>query len=406
MNKDPLAGTRILDLTTVIMGPYATHIMADMGAEVIKVESPEGDAFRRYGPSRSEGMGGSVLQLHRNKHSVVLDLKNEVARRALDRLIERSDVVVHNLRPGPAKRLKLDWASVKAINPKVVLCAARGFGAEGPYAEKAAYDDIIQAGCGLAALHGQVHGVPLYVPTALCDKIAGQTIAYAVLAALLYRTRTGEGQEIEVPMFETAVEFMMAEHLGPSAFEPPLGPVGFSRQLSAHRKPYKTADGWICILPYSDRNWVDFFRLVDMPDLAVDARFADINARGENVDALYSLVNREAARRSTQEWESLCDSVGIACMPVISLQTIDENAHVQAVGLIESSVHPTEGAYRSVRPPVRFGASPYTLRKHAPRLGEDGPRILGSLGLSAEDLQQLLPQTDASAQLLDTCAVP
>ena len=404
MSTDPLAGTRVLDLTTVIMGPYATHIMADLGAEVIKVEAPGGDAFRRYGPSRSEGMGGSVLQLHRNKHSVVLDLKNEVARRALDKLIERSDVVVHNLRPGPAKRLGLDWASVSKVNPKVVLCAARGFGSDGPYADKAAYDDIIQAGCGMAALHGQVHGTPRYAPTALCDKIAGQTIAYAVMAALLYRSRTGEGQEIEVPMFETSIEFMMAEHLGASAFEPPLGPVGFARQLSAHRKPYKTSDGWICILPYSDRNWADFFRMVGMAGLTTDARFSDINARGQNVDALYSIVNLEAARRSTQEWVDLCDSAGIPCMPVIALQDIDENPHVRAVGLMESSVHPTEGAYRSVRPPVRFGASPYKLRRHAPRLGQDTSLVLGGLGLSDEDLEQLLPQSEAAARVLEAMA--
>ncbi len=401
MSTDPLAGIRVLDLTTVIMGPYATHIMADLGAEVIKVEAPEGDAFRQYGPSRSEGMGGSVLQLHRNKHSVVLDLKNAAARRALDKLIERSDVVVHNLRPAPARRLKLDWTSVSKVNPKVVLCAARGFGSEGPYADKAAYDDIIQAGCGMAALHGQVHGTPRYVPTAMCDKIAGQTIAYAVMAALLYRSRTGEGQEIEVPMFETSIEFMMTEHLGPSAFEPPLGPVGFARQLSAHRKPYKTADGWICILPYSDRNWSDFFRMVGMADTAVDARFSDINARGQNVDALYSIVNLEAAKRSTGEWVALCDSAGIPCMPVIALQDIDENPHVQAVGLMESSVHPTEGAYRSVRPPVRFGASPYKLRRHAPRLGQDSAQVLGGLGLSAEDLQQLLPHTGVAEPVLE-----
>lgn len=401
MSTDPLAGTRVLDLTTVIMGPYATHIMADLGAEVIKVESPEGDAFRQYGPSRSEGMGGSVLQLHRNKHSVVLNLKNDAARRALDKLIERSDVVVHNLRPGPAKRLGLDWASVSKVNPKVVLCAARGFGSDGPYADKAAYDDIIQAGCGMAALHGQVHGTPRYVPTAMCDKIAGQTIAYAVMAALLYRSRTGEGQEIEVPMFETSIDFMMAEHLGPSAFEPPLGPVGFARQLSAHRKPYKTSDGWICILPYSDRNWVDFFHMVGMAGLATDARFSDINARGQNVDALYSIVNLEATRRSTQKWVDLCDGAGIPCMPVIALQDIDKNPHVRAVGLIESSMHPTEGAYRSVRPPVRFGASPYKLRRHAPRLGQDSAQVLGSLGLTADDLHQILPQATAAAPVLE-----
>ncbi|MES2979763.1 MAG: CoA transferase [Pseudomonadota bacterium] len=398
MSKAPLAGITILDLTTVIMGPFATHILADMGATVIKVEGPEGDTMRQYGPSRSEGMGGSILQLHRNKESVVLDLKTAAARRALQKLIAGSDAVVHNLRPGPAQRLGLDWEAVRQSNPKVVLCAARGFGADGPYAEKAAYDDIIQAGCGLAGLYGQVHGAPRYVPTALCDKIAGQAIAYAVLAALLHKERTGEGQEVEVPMFETSVEFLMTEHLGAAAFEPPLGPYGFSRQLSPHRKPYRTADGWVCILPYSNRNWHDFFNLIGEPDLATDPRFSGVDARGRNVNALYSLVNLEAEKRSTEEWIRLCDSVGIACMPVIGLQHVQDDAHVRAVGLLESSVHPTEGAYRAVRPPVRFGASPYQLRNHAPRLGQDSARILGRLGLSAEDLAELLPAGEQASR--------
>ena len=391
MSRQTLTGIRILDLTAVIMGPYATHILADMGADVIKVEPPGGDAFRRYGPARSDGMGGSILQLHRNKRSIVLDFKRPAARRALEKLIANSDVVIHNQRPALARRLGLDWETVSRINPDVVLCAARGFGADGPYAEKPAYDDIIQAGSGYAALVDQVHGVPRYAPTAICDKIAGQTVAYAVLGALLFRERGGGGQEIEVPMFETSIEFMMTEHLGPSAFEPPLGPVGFNRQLSIHRKPYRTADGWICILPYSDRNWVDFFHLVGKPELANDVRFNGIDARGRNVDELYSIVDAESLLRSTDAWVALCDGAGIACMPVIALQDIDKNPHVQAVGLIESSVHPTEGAYRALRPPVKFGAAPYALRNHAPRTGADSESVLGALGLSAQDLQDLLP---------------
>ena len=390
MAQQTLTGIRILDLTSVIMGPYATHILADMGAEVIKVEPPEGDAFRRYGPARHDGMGGSVLQLHRNKQSVVLDLKLPAARRALARLIVNSDAVIHNLRPGPAQRLGLDWEAVRRINPNVVLCAARGFGSDGPYADKPAYDDIIQAGSGLAALYEQVHGRPHYAPTAIADKVGGQTIAYAVLGALLFRERGGSGQEIEVPMFETSIEFMMAEHLGPAAFEPPLGPVGFKRQLSIHRKPYRTADGWICILPYSDRNWTDFFHLVGRPELAVDARFDGIDARGRNVDALYEIVDKESVRRTTAEWIAMCDGAGIACMPVIALQDIDRNEHVRAVGLMPSDVHPTEGPYRAVRPPVRFGAAPYALRCHAPRLGADSASVLGRLDLAEDDLRELL----------------
>lgn len=389
-SRGALSDIRVIDLTTVIMGPYATHILADMGADVIKVEAPGGDAFRRYGPSHHSGMGGSVLNLHRNKRGVQLDLKDVNARRALDQLIAASDVVVHNLRPQAAARLALDWASVEKINPRVVLCAARGFGEEGPYGHKAAYDDLIQAGSGLASLYGQVHGTPQYVPTALCDKIAGQAIAYAVLAALLHRERGGSGQEIEVPMFETLVEFMLTEHFGPGTFVPPLGPVGFPRQLSPWRKPYQTRDGWACILPYSDRNWIDFFAFIQEPEMARDPRFSNVATRVEHVDALYRIVETRAMKYTTAEWESFCDRVSIPCMPVLALEDIKDDVHVQSVRLMEVVEHPTEGAYRSVRSPIRFGATPYQLRCYAPRVGEHTAEVLREVGLPEEEVQALL----------------
>jgi crotonobetainyl-CoA:carnitine CoA-transferase CaiB-like acyl-CoA transferase len=393
----PLKGLRVVDLTTVIMGPYATHILADMGADVIKIEAPEGDAFRRYGPSRHDGMGGSILQLHRNKRSVVLDLKQANARTALNRVIESADVLVHNLRPQPAARMALDWTSVQKINPRIILCAARGFGSSGPYANKAAYDDIIQAGSGLAALHMQVHGKPLYVPTAICDKVAGQAIVYALLAALLHRERGGSGQEIEVPMFETLIEFMLAEHLGPGAFEPPLGPIGFARQLSAERKPYRTSDGWACILPYSDRNWLDFFAFIGRLALRDDSRFADMDSRGRNVDDLYRIVNEEAPKHSTHDWIRFCDQASIACMPVLSFDELDDDPHVRAVGLFEHSDHPSEGAYRAVRSSIRFGATPYALTRHAPRLGQDTEDVLREIGLTELQISQLTSADRPSA---------
>ena len=384
-----LAGIRVIDLTTVIMGPFATRILADMGADVVKIEAPGGDSFRSYGPSRSEGMGGSILNLHRNKRSALLDLKDPRARSALDRLIEKADVVIHNFRPQAAARLALDWDSVSKINPRVVLCAARGFGQDGPYGHKAAYDDLMQAGAGFAALNDQVYGEPRYAPTAWCDKIAGQAITYAVLAALLHRERGGSGQEVEVPMFETTIDFMLAEHFGPGAFEPPLGPIGFPRQLSPNRKPYRTQDGWACILPYSDENWRDFFTFIGQPALMDDVRFSKIAERVVNINELYSLVEKHACTHTTNAWMGFCDEKSIPCMPVLNFDQLQEDPHVKAVGLFNVAEHPLEGPYRALRSPLRFSATPYELRRHAPRLGEHTAEILREAGLNDLEVSEL-----------------
>jgi crotonobetainyl-CoA:carnitine CoA-transferase CaiB-like acyl-CoA transferase len=386
----PLSGIRVLDLTTVIMGPYATRILGDMGADVIKIESPEGDSFRAYGPARHEGMGGSILNLHRNKRSILLDLKDVQGRAALLRLIATADVLVHNLRPKAAARLGLEWPEVAAINPRMVLCAARGFSEAGPYGDKAAYDDLMQAGSGFAALNQQVHGEPRYAPTAWCDKIAGQAIVHAALAALLHRERGGSGQQVEVPMFETAIDFMLAEHFGPGAFEPPLGPPGFPRQLSPRRKPYRTQDGWACILPYSDRNWQDFFAFIGHSEAADDPMYATVALRVANVDSLYALLEAHAQRHTTAEWIAFCDRVSIPCMPVLRLDQLQDDPHVVAVGLMETAEHPTEGTYRQVRSPMRFSATPYALRRHAPRVGEHTREVLLEAGLSAQEVDALV----------------
>ena len=388
-----LAGIRVVDLTTVIMGPFATRILADMGADVVKVEAPNGDSFRSYGPSRSPGMGGSVLNLHRNKRSALLDLKDPRARIALDRLIEKADVVIHNFRPQAAARLALDWASVAKINPRVVLCAARGFGQDGPYGHKAAYDDLMQAGAGFAALNEQVYGEPRYAPTAWCDKIAGQAITYAVLAALLHRERGGSGQEVEVPMFETTIDFMLAEHFGPGAFEPPLGPVGFPRQLSPNRKPYRTQDGWACLLPYSDANWRHFFEFIGQPELTGDVRFSKIAERVIHIDALYALVEQHAAKHTTAAWMAFCDQKSIPFMPVLNFEQLQDDPHVKAVELFKVVDHPLEGPYRALRSPLRFSETPYELRRHAPRLGEHTAEVLREAGLSDVEVSELtLPE--------------
>ena len=385
----PLGGIRVLDLTSVIMGPFATHILADLGADVIKVESPEGDSLRSYEPRRNPGMPGSILNLHRNKRSIVLDLKREECRAALDRLIETADVFVHTLRPAAIARLGYAYEQVRARKPDIVYCGAYGFGANGPYSDKPAYDDLIQAGSGVAALYGEVHGEPAYVPTVICDKLAGQAIAYSILAALLQRARGGPGQAIEVPMLETTIEFNLIEHMHGFAFDPPLSDPGFQRLLTRSRKPYRTRDGYACILPYSDQNWQDFYDYTGRTEFKHDPRFERLATRVQNIGILYEMLEQEAAKRTTREWVSFCDRVSIPCMPVMALRDLADDPHVRAVGLFGTAEHPSEGRYRTVRSPVNFSAAPFRIRRHAPRLGEHTAEVLAEAGFSADDVRRI-----------------
>lgn len=382
----PLGGVRVIDLTNVIMGPFATHILADLGADVIKVESPEGDSFRAYRPLRHEGMSGGFLNLNRNKRSVVLDLKQARGTAALDRLIETADVFVHALRPKAITKLGYAYPRVRTLNPDIVYCGAYGFAASGPYGDKAAYDDLIQAGSGLAALYARTHGgAPAYVPTVLCDKLARQAIATAILAALFRRAGGGSGQAVEVPMFETTVEFALTEHMGGFAFEPPLGKPGFQRVLTPSRKPFRTKDGYACLLPYSDRNWQDFFAFTGRTEFTGNPRFASLAERVQNIEPLYAMVEEEAAKRSTAEWVAFCDRVSIPCMPVLDLEDLPEDEHLRAVGFFGTADHPSEGRYRTMRRPVAFSESPFRLRRHAPRLGEHTEEVLAEIGLAPEE---------------------
>ncbi|MGP1676278.1 MAG: CaiB/BaiF CoA transferase family protein, partial [Burkholderiales bacterium] len=386
-----------LDLTGVVMGPFATHILADLGADVIKVESPEGDSTRNYKPLRHEGMAGSFLNLHRNKRGVLLDLKRPAGRAALNRLVETADAFVHNMRPKAIQRLGFDYAAVRAFNPDIVYCGAYGFGATGPYGDKAAYDDLIQAGCGIAGLYGQVHGEPAYVPTVVCDKLAGQAIAWAILAALLQRSRGGGGQSIEVPMLETSIEFTLIEHMVGAAFEPAMGKMGFVRLLSRRRKPYRTKDGYACILPYSDANWRDFFDFVGRVELKTDPRFQRLASRVSHIEALYSLVEEEAPKRTSAEWVIFCDSKSIPCMPVRDLDDLAEDPHIKAVGLFGSADHPSEGRYRTVRSPVTFSGAPFQIRRHAPQLGEHSTEVLGEAGYTTAEIEAMIRDGVTSA---------
>ncbi|WP_374346516.1 CaiB/BaiF CoA transferase family protein [Phenylobacterium sp.] len=394
LSDGPLTGLKIIDLTTVIMGPYATQMLGDLGADVIKVEPPRGDSVRAS-VGREKGISGSFLNLNRNKRSIVLDLTKEPAKRALTKLIAQADVVVHNLRPKVIARAGFDYAAVAKMNPNIIYCAATGFGSEGPYADKPAYDDLIQASSGMAAMYVPVRGEPAYAPTVICDKLAGQSIVNAVLAAVLHRERGGGGQSVEVPMFESAIAFNLVEHLAAAAFSPPLGKTGYHRLQIPERKPYKTRDGYICILPYSDRNWSDYFDFVGRKELVGHPRYATLASRGSLFHELYAMVDEDAGKLTTAEWLAFCDKADIPCMPIIGLDDIHADPHVQAVGLFEEAEHPVAGPYRVVRSPLRFSATPFRVRSHAPQLGQHNDEVLAEAGLSNEEIDAALGRAPA-----------
>ncbi len=365
-----LNGVRIVDLTTVIMGPLASRILGDLGADVIKVEPPSGDSIRAHRPHLAPGLSGMFLNLNRNKRSVMLDLKTSAGREQLATLVAGADVFMHNLRPAVMDRLGFGYERCKVLRSDIIYCAASGFGSAGPYAAKPAYDDLIQAASGFAALAEEIGGSPAYAPSVICDKVAGQAIATAILAALVHRLRTGEGQAVEAPMFELAIDFNLVEHFGGAALVPPQGAPGYPRIRSPERRPFVTADGYACILPYSDANWRDFFQFTQRTDLAADSRFHAIETRQDHIGELYAEVRQEALKRPTAEWMAFCNMADIPCMPVISLDDIFDDPHVEAVELFSIETHPRGGQYRLIRPPVTHSAQAFRLRHHAPALGE------------------------------------
>ena len=361
----PLAEIKILDLTTVVLGPLATQILADLGADVIKIESPDGDIMRYAGPARHREMGHVFLNLNRNKRSLVLDLKQEGAVPVLLALVRQSDVLMHNMRPQAMARLGFGWERLREVNPRLVYCSAHGYGQDGPFADRPAFDDIIQGGCGLVALEAATGGEARFVPTLIGDKTVGLTMVYAVMAALLQRERTGEGQAIEVPILETMTAFVMAEHMGGLTFDPPVGPPGYSRMLAPDRKPHRTADGHICVLPYTDRHWRDFFRIAGRPELADDPRLADAQTRSRHVADLYALIAECVRDAPTSYWLDKLKSADIPSGPVNPLAALPADEHLAAVDMFPKVEHRTEGSIRIVRPPVKFSSADW--RSVAPR---------------------------------------
>jgi crotonobetainyl-CoA:carnitine CoA-transferase CaiB-like acyl-CoA transferase len=328
---------------------------------------------------RSPKMSAFGMNLNRNKRSIVLDFKDTDDRATLDRLIATADVVVTNMRRSALARLGLDEAGVRAVKPDVIYCIANGYGSDGPKADDAAYDDVIQAASGLASMFSWVGDEPRLVPSIYADKITGVHVAFAISSALHGRARTGKGCSIEVPMAETMAAFNMVEHLSGHTFEPHLGSFSYNRIRTPHRKPRQTTDGWIVILPYSDDNWQQFWTFGERPDYLDDERFATQSKRVDHADALYSLLDGIIAMKSTVEWLGFCAEHSIPASEVIELEHLGDDPHFAAVELIRSDVHPTEGAYRYVRDPIRIDGTTAPLRHHAPRLGADTDAILSEL---------------------------
>lgn len=386
----PLSGIKIVDLTSVVMGPYATQIFGDMGAEVIKVESPEGDIMRHMGVGRSKAMGPIHLSVNRNKKSLVLDLRAPAGRAALLRVVADADVFVHAMRPAAIERLGLDYPQIREINPGIVYCGAYGFGNGGPYADDPAYDDMIQGVSGLCSINARLAGEPRFTPTIIGDKVAGLTIAYSVLGALFHKLRSGEGQSIEVPMFESLASFMLIEHMWERVFDPENGTAGYPRVLSQLRKPHRTQDGYLCVLPYTDKNWQDFFRLADRADLAADPRYATANNRSQNYETLYKTLGDILAQRTSAQWLSQLKPLSIPVAPVNSLEDLFSDPHLAAVGLFVQQEHPSEGRLTQVRPPVKFDKTPGEIKRLAPLLGEHSREVLAGAGLSDAEIEALV----------------
>jgi crotonobetainyl-CoA:carnitine CoA-transferase CaiB-like acyl-CoA transferase len=394
----PLHGVKILDLTTVVMGPYATQILADLGADVVKVEPPEGDVMRFAWPMRHAGMGHIFLHANRNKRAIALDLKQAAAREALLALAKDADVLVYNIRPQAMARLKLAYEDLRAVNPRIIYVGGFGYSQRGPYAAKAAYDDLIQGAAGIPwLLKKQGADVPRYAPVIMADRTVGLHIANAVCAALYAREKTGKGQRVDVPMFESLLQTVLGEHLGGHSFEPPAGEPGYARMLARDRRPFQTADGYVCALIYNDKQWRAFFALIGKPELMHSEKFRDQEARSRNYDDAYALVDAEMRKRSTDEWIAALEAADIPVQRMNSLTDIIADPHLAAIGYLREIEHPSEGRIRSMAVPSEWSETVPEYRLHAPRHGQHTRELLAEAGLDESAIASLLGSGAAKA---------
>ncbi len=387
----PLNGVRILDMTGVVFGAYATQMLGDLGADVIKVEFPGGrrggggDIMRWSGAVPKDSppdLGPIFMAINRNKRSVLLDLREEKAAKALRRLIRTSDVFAASVRYDGLKRLGLDYESVRQLRPDIVYCHGAGYGADGPYAGEPAYDDLIQAGSGLADLLPRTDGdpTPRYMPTLLADKVSGLFMANAITAALFHRQKTGEGQFVEVPMLECVTSFNLVENLFGHTFEPPTGQWSYTRSANPNRKPFPTKDGYIGLLPYTDAQWDQFFEIAGWGDtLSKDPRFSDFRTRAAHIGELYAMVDEVTRTRTTAEWLELLKPLNIPVVRMNRFDDLPDDPHLKAVGFFEHHEHPEAGGYLAMRPPVNYAKTPANIRRYPPRLGQHTDEVLGEV---------------------------
>lgn len=391
----PLAGVKILDLTSVVMGPFATQILAQLGADVIKVETPEGDNMRHVGPMNHAGMGPIFLHANAGKRSIVLNLKHPEGREAALKMAEGRDVFISNVRPQALTRLGLDYEAVRQRNPRIIHVSCCGFDQDGPDAARPAYDDLIQGATGVPWLMGQYGSPePAYVPTTLADRVTGLHTVYAVTAALYARSHSGVGQAVVVPMFEAMAQFILGDHMAGLTFEPPIGEPGYARLLTPHRKPYLTSDGMLCVLIYNDKHWKSFFEVIgETEGLARDPRFSTHSARAANIDEVYAEVARLMRTRTTAQWRGLLDAADVPNMPMNSPEDLLVNPQLRATGFVSDMVHPTEGPMHTLAHPTKWSATPPARSfSPAPRLGEHTRQLLEEAGYTPERINTLLEQ--------------
>jgi len=378
----PLAGVCVVDLTAMVMGPYCTQIMADMGADVIKIEPPAGDNTRYISVGPAPGMSGVFVNVNRGKRSVILDLRTDEGKSTLRRLIERADVFIHSMRSKAIANLGFSYDKVAAINPAIIYTNCYGYSRRGPDKDLTAYDDTIQAECGLPAVQQMLTGKADFVGTIMADKVAGLTTLYATMMALFHRERSGEGQEVEVGMFETMASFMLVEHANGALFDPPLGPAIYPRAVAPNRRPYRTKDSYIAALIYNDKQWAAFVGAVQ-PAWASDPSFATLELRARQIDTVYRLLGDTFKERTTRDWLELCQGLDIPASPLRTPAELFDNPHLNAVGFFETVDTPS-GPVRFPGVPTWFSRTPGRVAGAAPALGSHTSEVLKELGSTAD----------------------